>query len=136
MARKNISCPHCKKPISVRGIYHAGFGDEGFLYCNNDSTVLTFSAYDENYEKLVPKKMPWPPRVGGELTKREQGLIEQHLRPCPCGGSFKFKNKPRCPSCGKSIERLIDSIHYIVIQRNIDGDKIQIWRNQPSSQNA
>ena len=129
MAGKTLHCPICRKPILVKGIYHAGFNDVGFFYCDNDPTVLTFSAYDESYKKLISNKKPWAPRAGGDLTKHEQRLIERHLRPCPCGGRFRFQNKPRCPSCGSSIERLVDSIHYIVLQKKIDGDKSNVWKD-------
>ena len=129
MVRKILRCPNCKKDIHVKGTYNAGFGDEGFLYCDKDSAVLTFNAYDETYEKLVPNKMPWPPRAGGDLTTHEQRVIERHLRPCPCGGRFRFQNKPRCPICGSSIEKLVDSIHYIVLQKKIDGDHSNIWKD-------
>lgn len=131
---KTFHCPRCNKPIPFKGVYHAGFGAEGFLYCDKDATVLTFSAHDEEFGRLVPDKAPWPPCAGGNLTPKEQRLIEQHLRPCPCGGRFSFQNKPLCPFCGSSIEKLVDSIHYLVLQKKIDGDKSKIWKDTQRQQ--
>jgi hypothetical protein len=129
MVGKAFYCPSCRKPLPVKGVYHAGFNDVGFFYCDKDQTVLTFSAYDETYKELIPNKKPWAPYAGGNLTLQEQRLVEKHLRPCPCGGRFRFHNKPRCPSCGKSIATLVDSIHYIVLQTKVDGDKSHIWKD-------
>ncbi len=129
MVSKLLTCPACHKTINTKGIYHAGFGDEAFLYCDRDSSVLTFNAYDDTYRRLVPDKMPWPPGAGGSLTTQEQNQIEKTLKPCPCGGIFRFQNVPKCPHCGASIANTIDSIHYMVIGKNIDGDKQSIWKS-------
>ena len=62
------------------------------------------------------------------LTQSEKRLVESNLRPCPCGGNFKFDSKPRCPHCKAEIEGLSDPIHYVVIAKEINGNKISAWR--------
>jgi hypothetical protein len=47
-------CIKCGAEIEGVGeySYHAGFCNEGFLYCSRDTTVLTFSSYDPFYTRL------------------------------------------------------------------------------------
>jgi hypothetical protein len=127
---KHLICPSCEKNIPIQGIYHAGFNDEGFLYCNRDLTVLTFSIYDETFIKLAPDRTPWPKDAIAPLNKEEQGSIERQLKSCPCGGTFSFRNQPRCLYCHASLASLVDSIHYVIFNRRISGEKEQIWKTQ------
>jgi hypothetical protein len=55
-------------------------------------------------------------------------LVEESLRPCLCGGHFRFGAAPRCPLCNAPIRQILrDSIHYVETGRRFDGDKEQIW---------
>ncbi len=89
------TCPHCKAPFRYER-YHAGFSNEGFLYCDGDSTVLTWDAYDGSY-LAVADAHPWM------LTPEQQETVEANVRPCPCGGRFSFKNTPLCPHCSEEV---------------------------------
>lgn len=119
-----LKCPTCRgvfRPAAPR-FFHAGFGNEGFLYCDRDTSILVFSSYNRSYTQLVGDKHPWM------LSANEQGFVEGHLKPCPCGGSFLFKNPPRCPHCGASIASLLPSkIYYVVVDRIIDGNGEDVW---------
>ena len=122
-----LVCKNCHKAIKVKQgyPYHAGFGDEGFLYCDKDSTILLFSSYDKYYSKIVNDKHPWV------LNKADKERVERELIKCPCGGKFLFKNKPRCPFCNESIQNLLPAkIYYVILGKVIDGDKEKIWRNK------
>ena len=121
---KKTLCPHCKHTVTFRGPYHAGFSNQGFLYCDQDSTLLIFDAYNRHYERIIPNKHPWM------LTQREKRLVEGNLQPCSCGGNFKFDSKPRCPHCKGEIKSLSDPIHYVVIGKEVNGNKTLAWRRE------
>ena len=118
-------CPYCKKIITVKGRYHAGFSNQGFLYCDKDSTVLVFDSYGRYYTKLIPNKPPWT------LTGKEKELIESHLNQCPCGGSFGFSSKPKCPHCRRELPGLMDTIYYVILDKTVNGDNKSAWKNSP-----
>lgn len=121
----NLKCPRCFKTIHLKQKYpyHAGFSDQGFLYCNLCPNILLFSSYDPEFEKLVGKtKIPW------SLSLEEKRKIESQLRPCPCGGRFRFDAYPRCPHCNKNVQSLLpDNIHFIEFGKVIDADKEDVW---------
>lgn len=120
--KKTIECSHCKRALSIKGPFHAGFSNQGFLYCNRDSSVLVFDTYNRYYVRIIPEKHPWM------LSEKEKHLVEANLAPCPCGGDFRFSHKLRCPYCGKSLEQLTDTIHYVVMDNKIvNGNKASAW---------
>ena len=114
-----LTCPHCACTIEIEQPYpyHAGFSDEGSLYCDSCSAILVFGSYNPYYARLVPGKHPWC------LTDREKRLVEAHLRACSCGGRFRFDLPPRCPECGGSLAELLGGdIYYICIGAKVDAD--------------
>lgn len=121
----DIECPNCMRTIGLdqRYLYHAGRSNQGFLYCDRDSTVLVFSSYDPVYERLVGDVHPWM------LDLDQRAEVEKHLISCRCGGSFLFENPPRCPLCGGSLLSALPSpLHYVIAGRLIDGDREPIWK--------
>ena len=52
MTLRTSVCQHCRKPLTFVQ-YHAGFSDQGFLYCGKDGTVLTWSSYDRHYTAVA-----------------------------------------------------------------------------------
>lgn len=123
-----ISCPNCAAEIVVDQpyFYHAAFTDLGFMYCDRDSTVLVFSAYDKVFSSIVGEKVPWA------LSPLEKEAVEKRVRRCPCGGRFAFDNRPRCTECGASLEKAFPSAeHYVIIAKEIDGENEDIWTREP-----
>jgi uncharacterized protein YbaR (Trm112 family) len=122
---KNITCPSCKKTIELQGIVnpiHAGFNNTAVLYCDKCTSTLIIQVYDKKYNILV-NKLPWL------LDQKEKFLIENNLKPCSCGGSYKFDEPPRCPYCRNSMQSLLqDKIHYFILGNRIDSDKMDIWK--------
>jgi hypothetical protein len=106
--------------------YHAGFGDQGYLYCDSDETVLTWSSYDPIYRQLVPGTHPWMLDASGKKT------VEEALKPCPHGGRFAFANPPRCPHCNEDISGVVPGdIYFVVTGRWVDGEKgADIWEKR------
>jgi hypothetical protein len=122
----DISCPKCHRTFSVdqKYPYHAGFSNVGFLYCEACPNLVVFSSFDRRYAKIVDQVHPW---VLNFIEKRK---VERELMPCSCGGRFRFRAKPRCPLCNKSIPAILpDSIHYIETGKRFDGEKDQIWKS-------
>lgn len=114
-----INCPTCLRTIKLKQkrMYHAGFSNLGFLYCNTCTSVLEFGVYNPHYTKIVGDKHPW------SLNQKEKRNVENHLRPCPCGGKFEFDLEPRCPFCNGSLKSLLPSdIYFIEIGDVINGD--------------
>ncbi|OGJ48990.1 hypothetical protein A2229_00470 [Candidatus Peregrinibacteria bacterium RIFOXYA2_FULL_33_7] len=100
-------CPKCNKKVKVAGAYHAGFGDDEYLYCHNCSKTLLIFIYDKIYNYLINGDFSW------KLSNTSKNLIEKNLQDCDCGGNFRFNLEPRCPNCHKSLQELIpNEIYY------------------------
>ena len=125
-----LTCPGCHKVLRLRQPYpyHAGFGEEGFLYCDRDATVLTFSEFDRGFQRIIPNKVPWG------LTPEDRSRVEQSLKSCPCGGRFLFKNSAKCPHCGTVLRRgITKDIYYIVLGKSLKASRNKLWKSLASS---
>jgi hypothetical protein len=58
MARYSDRCSACHREVGVER-FHAGFGDQGFIYCDRDSTILTWDSLDPSWTSLVGEVHPW-----------------------------------------------------------------------------
>ena len=119
-----IHCANCHQStcISQDSPYHAGFSSRGFLYSDQASAILVFSAYNSNYVRVVGDQHPW------SLNELDQQKLEAALKPCPAGGRFRFSALPRCPHCQRELEGLLaDRIHYVELGVVIDGDVEDVW---------
>jgi hypothetical protein len=97
--------------------YHAGFGNQGFLYNDSGTLTLTWSSYDPAYEAIVGKKHPWM------LADADRAKLEEMLLPAPDGGRWRFSNPPRCRFCGHPIGDPIGrNIYYLLYDGSIDAD--------------
>ena len=77
--------------------YHAGFGNQGFLYNDAGNLTLVWSLYDRDYIDLVGMKSPML------LDSDERSVLETALLPAPDGGRFRFGNPARCKQCHEPI---------------------------------
>lgn len=123
--KNDLICKYCNNSYKVN-FYHAGFGDVGYLYCNKCTTVVIWgSITDRRYNEIIKGKHPWM------LETYEHKLIEDLIKPCPCGGEFKFKNKLLCPTCKKPLaDNILNDIYYYIIDKKIDGLKYNIWKKK------
>ena len=109
--------------------YHAGFGDQGFLYNDAGTLTLVWSCFDPAFEALVGRKSPWA------LTLAEQQSTEEALQPSASGGRWRFSNPARCLTCSSAISDSIQrSIYYLVYDGSIQTDDIQNHRFTLSEQ--
>jgi hypothetical protein len=123
----SIECASCGSEFTLNQNhpYHAGFSDMGFLYCDKDTTVVTWNDItDTIYRELVGTKAPWA------LTVEQKETVENALKSCPCGGEFKFRNPLRCPKCNATMKEGIseESIYVYILGVWIDGEITNIWK--------
>jgi hypothetical protein len=114
-----ISCPSCGHNNEFEQPYpfHAGFGNQGFLYNDAGNLTLVWSSFDSAYEAIVGKRHPWT------LTPQQQKLLENALCDAPSGGRWRFGNPARCVRCAKSISGPItETIYYLQYPSSIHAD--------------
>jgi hypothetical protein len=98
--------------------FHAGFGDQGFLYNDSGNLTLVWSAFDPAYESIVGRQNPWI------LDKEKQSLFENALRDPPFGGKWRFSNAARCLKCSNPISgSMSETIYYLRYPNSIDTDE-------------
>jgi hypothetical protein len=117
-------CQYCNTELHFQW-RHTGFNDTGYMYCDQDSTVVTWSTFDPIYRSLVPRTQPWA------LNADEKRRVEEAVVDCPHGGRFRFDALPRCPRCGIELPALAgDPIYFVILADRLDGEKQQlVWRD-------
>ena len=94
--------------------YHAGFGNQGFLYNDAGTLTLVWSSFDPAFEEVVGKQHPWG------LTAEFQRRLEARLSPAPAGGRWRFSNPARCAHCGAEISPpMLKSIYYLLYKDSL-----------------
>ena len=89
--------------------FHAGFGNEGFLYDDAGKSTLVWSAFDPAYVDLVGPHHPWA------LAESAQQILETALAPSRTGGRWRFSNPARCPICAQPVRGpMTQDIHYLL----------------------
>ena len=115
-------CPSCQRTLRYERI-HVGFSNLGYMYCDQDETVLTWDAYDPRYTRIIDKH-PWM------LDDNERASVERALCPCPFGGSCSFRNVPHCPNCDGELPTLpVEPVYFVVLGRRLDASKDSMWRD-------
>lgn len=115
----NIRCDTCgwENVFEQPFPYHAGFGNQGFLYNDDGNLTLVWSSFDSCYEAIVGQKHPWT------LTPEDRAALESALLPAPSGGRWRFRNPARCKQCGEAIsEPITRTIYYLVYADSIITD--------------
>lgn len=86
----STGCPHCGTTIRFYAL--SGMGDVApHFYCNRCSNVF----FRETDRELIRGVEPTP-----ELLAR----IAATLPHCPCGGTFRPGENPKCPHCTRPVE--------------------------------
>ena len=99
--------------------YHAGFGNQGFLYNDAGNCTLVWGSYDPAYVALLGQRNPW------SLDAGEWARLEAALLPAPDGTSWRASNPARCVKCGGVIRRSManDEISFLVYPNSVDLDE-------------
>ncbi len=88
--------------------YHAGFGDQGFLYNEAGNCTLTWSVYDPFFRSHFDMRL-WPPR-----DKAKMRALEEALPLSPKGDRWSFSAVARCGACRKELLGSMETtVHYL-----------------------
>jgi hypothetical protein len=121
--RSIIRCPSCGESFSVKQWWRWGVGNDDvfFLYCDSDSSLVLFDA-----ETLPRELKGLSPFSLDDDSKRS---IEENLKPCPCGGRFRFDTPLLCPKCESAISKGYPrAVYYFVISECLRAEKDNIWK--------
>jgi hypothetical protein len=109
------SCEHCQEHFGYV-IYHCGFGDSSYAYCESCGRTAILWMWDERW-----------PKLSNCLGQQEICLaMEPYIEPCECGGRFVKGAAPRCPHCDRTLSAVIAATY---IERDAPGSK-KGWRWQ------
>jgi hypothetical protein len=117
MARlQNGDCEHCHKEYRYE-IWHTGFGDLSYAYCDSCGMLAAFNLWDPRWSKLPPNS---------SVHREIESILEPFLDSCICCGHFRKGSQPRCLQCKTPI-----SSEYAAtfIERNAPGTATG-WRWQ------
>ncbi len=116
----SINCRKCR-PLNVFNqpyAYHAGFGDQGFLYNDDGNLTLTWSVYDSEFSRIVGNVNPWVLHDSKKVK-----TFEDWLPNAPHGGRWRFGNAARCLSCKAEISPPMGpNIYYLLYDGSIEAD--------------
>jgi hypothetical protein len=116
MAQLSIGiCETCHKHFEY-SIYHCGFGDCAYAYCDRCGRCSLLSVWFQGIPPGTSLK------VHGPIEKR----IEPKLLPCPCGGAFRAEAPPRCSNGSHALDAALASGY---IEQNAPGT-LKGWRWQ------
>ena len=87
-----IDCPQCKEKLYR--VDHSPFFDSDFFYCDSCTKRVEISFYDNVRKQILSK-------FGDNIKNQYQNIqeVENDLRPCDCGGNFKYHAPRRCIYC-------------------------------------
>ena len=88
MKAYHFTCPHCGGTYEIQN-YNMGFADAYEMRCDSCPTTLMVDFYLPPMDKLYAKGL---------------STIEKALKPCECGGSFRYSAPYRCKKCNDKIE--------------------------------
>ena len=125
LARKRniVRCPSCGEAFSVKQWWRWGVGNDDvfFLYCDSDSSLVLFDA--EELPRELKELSPF------NLDDDGKRSIEENLKPCPCGGRFRFDTPLLCPKCKSAISKgYPKAVYYFVIGERLQAKEDNIWR--------
>ena len=85
-------CEHCSKQFDY-SLYHCGFADCSYAYCDLCGRTAILSMWDSR----------WPKLLDCPGHREICSAMESHLEPCECGGIFRKGAAPRCPNCNQTL---------------------------------
>lgn len=117
-----IQCPSCHQALFR--IDTSPFDDNYHFYCDRCPVRREVSFYDPHLDQLE-RALPESEEHYTELVK----MVEKHLKPCACGGMFRYDAPRRCFFCYAPV--IIDDPMYVDLYLNEDG-----FSQDPASQES
>ncbi|HEX2347771.1 MAG TPA: hypothetical protein VHI51_04970 [Ktedonobacterales bacterium] len=91
-------CPSCQQALFR--VDHSPFGDDYLLYCDQCANCVEVSYYDSGTLAFADRiREEGTLQPGWPQTKALLRLIEGRLKPCSCGGRYRYDAARRCPFC-------------------------------------
>lgn len=94
LASTRLRCPQCQEDLW--SVVHSPMLDSLSFYCDSCPRHAEISYYDSHYEAAVTSTAEWRMQIQ---------LLESQLKPCVCGGHFRFNAARRCLTCGFPVIR-------------------------------
>lgn len=89
---------HCDSCGANKSVRHQDLGDIFFGYIKGLDVPYTMTTAER--DRRIREEYPGKP-----LSKTEyHAAVEANLKPCKCGGRFRYDAAPRCPSCRSAAE--------------------------------
>ncbi len=122
-------CDSCGKFFMFQ-MFHVGFSDVDYYYCDRCTNYLAVSLFDQKYNRLLdtlsvkrisPFSQPYEfSDYEIQLNLENYQLIEDQFVPCTCGGQFKYLANCLCPYCKSPYVDFFNDIfrkadHYYVV---------------------
>ena len=83
------ACEDCHKRFEYT-LIHNGVNSSSYAYCERCGTVAILDLSDSRFPVESLKKSAYQVIAPG---------VEEHLKPCSCGGKFSAQSAPHCPFC-------------------------------------
>ena len=94
-----IVCPSCQQ--SLFRIDTSPFDHERYLYCDRCPIRVGVSVYEPEFDQI---EQALPPSLEDvEKNTALKKAIEDHLKPCTCGGTFHYDAPRRCFTCATPV---------------------------------
>ncbi len=90
---ERFNCPQCHELLFR--VDHSPFYDSYFLYCERCANRAEVGFYDSVYETIFSHIITEQEGTALALMR----AIEQRLKPCSCGGRFRYDAPRRCHRC-------------------------------------
>jgi hypothetical protein len=92
-----IVCPHCQSQLYR--VDHSPFADGWLLYCDRCINRVEVSYYDPVVDEIRVALAIQAEQSAGAALVAQLTAIVAGLRPCGCGGSYRYDAPRRCHVC-------------------------------------
>lgn len=93
---EGVACPNCNQWLFR--IDQSPLDNTSHLYCDRCPVRIDVVPYGPVYEQIEQSLPPYEDGAEEHVAALRQA-IEARLKPCPCGGTFRFDAPRRCFSC-------------------------------------
>lgn len=92
-----IACPHCQHRLYR--VDHSPFADDWQLYCDGCANRVEVSYYDPVVDDIRMQVSIQTEQSAVAALVAQLTAIEARLKPCSCGGHYRYDAPRRCHVC-------------------------------------